>query len=108
MAAARPVSSIPLQKFTAAQERGRRLKELKSLADRLMTQVLHASMKRQVTLALHDIREGLSYLAEPDVDRRPSLLRIVDLTITLAAARLDMVGDALEDCGPNLTFADVK
>ena len=95
-------------KLTPAQERARRLKDLKSVADRLMTQVLHASMKRQITLALHDVREGLVYLAEAEVDRRPSLLRIVDLTITLAAARLDMVGDALEDYGPNLTLADVK
>jgi hypothetical protein len=48
------------------------------------------------------------YLGEPDVDRRPSLLRLVDLTIALAAARLDMVSDALEDHGPKLTLADVK
>jgi hypothetical protein len=108
MAVSRSTVVAMRDKLTPAQERVRRLKDLKSLADRLMTQVLHPSMKRQITLALHDVREGLVYLAEPEIDRRPSILRIVDLTITLAAARLDMVGDALEDYGPNLTFADVK
>jgi len=99
---------MPHERPTPAQERSRRLKDLKSLADRLMTQVFHASIKRQITLALGDVREGMVYLGEPDVDRRPSLLRLVDLTIALAAARLDMVSDALEDHGPKLTLADVK
>jgi len=108
MATSRSTVVAMRDKLTPAQERVRRLKDLKSLADRLMTQVFHASIKRQITLALGDVREGMAYLGEPDVDRRPSLLRLVDLTIALAAARLDMVSDALEDHGPKLTLADVK
>ena len=107
MATNRTVTAIH-DKLSPSQERRRRLKDLKSLGDRLMTQVFHASMKRQITLALRDVRDALEYLDEADVDRRPALLRLVDLTIALSAGRLDMVGDALEDYGPNLTLADVR
>jgi hypothetical protein len=40
------------------------------------------------------------WLNEPDIDTRPSILKIIDLLLDLATWRLTMVGSNLETYGP--------
>ena len=72
-------------------------------AELLLSEAQHETMKEQVLLARRDLDEGFQWLRQPNVDRRPRILKIVDLTLTLAQSRLQMVADGLAKFGPDAT-----
>ena len=70
-------------------------------AERLLSTATHSTMRAQVRLASRDLDEALLWLNETDIDSRPSILKIVDLLLDLAAWRLTMVGSSLKAYGPS-------
>jgi hypothetical protein len=73
---------------------------MKTQADRLQSIATQGPMKEQVRLAVRDLEDALVLLKEPHLQTRPSMLRIVELTIQLVAKRLDVVQTALRDNSP--------
>lgn len=70
-------------------------------AARLITTATHESLKEQVRLANRDLDEAVLWLQKPDIDRRPSILAIVDTILSLSSWRLRMVAKSIETYGPD-------
>jgi hypothetical protein len=85
---------------TPSQARLERLDALRADADRLKTAAQHQSLKGEVRRASRDTAEAAHYLAESNIDSRPSILAIVDMAIQLAAYRLRAVEKPLHTYGP--------
>jgi hypothetical protein len=68
-------------------------------ADQLMAMATHDTMKQQIRLAIRDLNECLVWLAQENVDNSFYVLRIVDVAIELATARLSLVNAAMDPDG---------
>jgi hypothetical protein len=85
--------------FTLSDRRRQLILERKRLAEALMRHSVHDTMKHQLLLAIRDLDEARQWLDHDDIDHRPLILRIVDMAIELAMARLIAVQRALETYG---------
>jgi hypothetical protein len=72
--------------------------------ERLLALARQEPMKEQVRRANRDLDEAAEWLNKQDVDHRPSILKIADLALGLAAWRLTMVNRALDKYGPDATL----
>jgi len=70
-------------------------------AARLMSAANHDTMKAHVRLAVRDLDEATIFLNEKDVDHRPNILKMADLAVEIATARMAIVAKALADYGPD-------
>lgn len=73
----------------------------------LLSEAQHETVKEQVLLARRDLDEGLRWLQQPNVDGRPRALKIVDLLLSLAQSRLQMVADGLSKFGPDVMLVQL-
>jgi hypothetical protein len=86
--------------FSTLSDRRRQLiLERKQLAEALMRHGAHDAMKHQLRLAIRDLDEALEWLDQDNIDHRPFILRIVDMAIELAMARVIAVQQAFEMYG---------
>jgi hypothetical protein len=72
----------------------------------LLSEVRQEPLKQQVLLALRDLDEGRQWLRKENADAPPFSLELLDATVRLATARLNMVKKALQAHGPEATLAD--
>ncbi len=70
--------------------------QLKLEARRLVNTPMDQSMKELVRLAVRDCDEALVWLRQDNVENRPFILKIADLTTEFARKRLDVVNDGLK------------
>jgi hypothetical protein len=81
------------------QQRQERIEQARPEAERLAAIVKHQSLKNMVQLAIRDLDESLQWLEQPGIDRRPSMLQVVDMTIELAEWRLSVVHEIVKERG---------
>ena len=82
------------------QQRLTMLVALRSDVARLMSSAQHDSLKAEVRLAGQDLEEASHHLSQATAESPPYILRLVDLTLQLAAHRLKVVDQALRAHGP--------
>jgi hypothetical protein len=81
------------------QKRQERIEQTRPEAERLAALVKHQSLQEMVQLAVRDLDEGLQWLKQPGIGRRPSILQIVDMTTELAEFRLSVVHEIVKERG---------
>jgi len=92
---------------TPSDERRARISAMLHRAELLLSEAQHDTVKEQVLLARRDLDEGFQWLRQPNVDGRPRILKIVDLTLSLAQSRLQLVADGLKKFGPHATLLEL-
>lgn len=90
--------------ITATQQRRSQIELLSTTAGLLLDEATQQSIKEQVRLAMRDLDEAALWLEQPDVDKRPEIIDIIDLNLGTATRRLQIVDDALAKHGPDATF----
>jgi hypothetical protein len=94
------VGGVRKMTFSTPSDRRRQLiLERKRLAEALMRHAVHETLEHQLLLAIRDLDEALEWLDQDNIDHRPFILRIVDMELELAMARLIAVQQALEMYG---------
>ena len=90
-----------------SHERRARIEAMFHRVEMLLSEAQHETVKEQVLLARRDLDEGLRWLQQPNVDGRPRALKIVDLLLSLAQSRLQMVADGLSKFGPDVMLVQL-
>ena len=93
-----------MNRQTPSEDRRARIEAMLHRAEMLLSEAQHETTKGQVLLAQRDLDEGFQWLQQPNIDGRPRILKIVDLTLSLAQTRLQMVADGLRKHGPDVTL----
>jgi hypothetical protein len=89
---------------TPSDERRARISAMLHRAEMLLSEAQHETVQAQVLLARRDLDEAFQWLQQPNADSRPRILKIVDLMLSLAQSRLQMVADGLKKFGPDATL----
>jgi hypothetical protein len=84
---------------TPRQERIAQVERQQAEAALLLAAATHETVHAQIRRSTRNLEEALVRLNEPDVNSKVSTLKIVDLLIDIAAARLALVNFYLKTYG---------
>jgi hypothetical protein len=93
-----------MEPTSPSQLRRAQIETLKVDAGRLRDAARQQPIKDLVGLAMRDLDEGLLWLRQENIDSRPYILQIVDMTILMATTRMNVVSRALALYGPDATL----
>ena len=93
---------------TPSDERRARINAMLHRAEMLLSEAQHETVTEQILLARRDLDEGFQWLRQSSIDTRPRLLKIVDLLLSLAQSRLQLVADGLKKFGPDVLLLQLE
>jgi hypothetical protein len=93
---------------TSSDERRARINAMLHRAEMLLPEVQHDTAKEQILLARRDLDEGFRWLQHSNIDGRSRALKIVDLLLSLAQSRLQLVADGFKKFGPDVSLDQLE
>jgi hypothetical protein len=88
--------------MTLRQEREERIRTARDLASHLLETVSDARSTEQVQLAIRDLDTAETWLGQPAIESRPSIIQAVDSILEFVRRRLVSVDPTMvEKYGPN-------
>jgi hypothetical protein len=90
------------------QQRQDRIRALSAEANRLANIATDRNLRRFIESARRDADDAEFWLKQPNVERRPPILHIVDLIVDRANWRLTLAGAALTRFGPDAMMVGAR
>jgi len=81
--------------LTERERRLAKIDELRLAAARLRTLAHTSWLRARIASALSELDDAARRLADPEIDRRPSAFQVVDVSLTVALTRLQVVDEVV-------------
>jgi hypothetical protein len=91
-----------MKPLSGREQRVAKVAELREAAARLETLTGDPDLRERLVIVSSDLDEAATLLASPALERRPSLLLVVDVVLTVALSRLRVVDELVARSRPDV------